>query len=163
MHARVARLTPTLLGGALLTAAGCGGAGPTAAADPRPATFRLVAIGTRPVPAALSATAGGRTIELVGATLRFDDLGGRAGAVAGVDTVRVSDPGAAPVTDVHAVTGRSTRRGDSVAVVFSTGASSTYVLEDGGTTLRTVASDCGPNPCTDVLLIYVFRRVPAGS
>ena len=139
--------------------ASCTGTGPTGPV--RPAEFVLTTWGAQPVPAVLGATAGGRRIELVSSTLRFERWG-RTGAVSGTATLRVTDPGAVPVTEARAITGSATRRGDTVTVAYASRGSETFLVEDAESRLRTVATDCGPNPCLDVLVISVFRRVPAG-
>lgn len=142
-------LVPVLLAGV----AACVGSGPTEAAVP--ATFELVTVsnGAAPIPANV------RSVQVVAGRLRFERFDRRPAAFSGSVTVRVTDPGAAPVTQDNTAAGGATWRGDTVTVLYDSGVRESFALEDGGATLRTVASSCGPNPCDAMLRINAYRRV----
>ena len=147
-----------------ITLAACGERAATASPDTPPGGFALRGLAGGSLPIVLGATAGGRTVEILGGSLRFERFDAGRGRVVGAGTVRVTDPGTPPVTTASTGEARFERRGDTVQVAWATGVTDTYLLEDAGRRLRTIAaSGCAAAAgaaCLGVLRIYVYERVP---
>ena len=142
---RAALALAAALGG--LTACG----GPTA--PDAPLFYVLRVHNNRAVPG----ESGAPTAGVVAGSLRFPTgIRGR-GAVVVSATVRT------PARDEsHTVDARYTRRGDSLALALPDGGAETFVVEEGGRRLRTVATRCG-GPCISILIVSEYELSPAAN
>lgn len=152
----------TILG--LTTVAATAGCHSPAAPASGPVTFTLRSVSAQPLPAALSNTAGGRLIEVVGGSLTFETVSG-AGRVDGYIDLRITDPGLAPRVERRLSVGRAVWLGPRVGVTYATGARESFAVEGSEAILRTTAASCAPSAfCLDILREYRYERVhpPAG-
>lgn len=134
-------------------------------------TFSLRSLDGIALPATLSATEGGRRIDVVEGSLTFAGLDSAAVSASGQVTVRsvlrIVDTGRPAASDPQEATATFRRTGDTVEVRYADGGTRSYVLEQGGRRLRTIGSSCppaGPAGCLSILRVYVYERAtPPGG
>jgi len=154
--------TPTSRAAAalLVIATACGD--PTAASGP-PVEFALRTIDGTTLPTPPRALGNGVDYAVVSGAMSFERFPASAGQVAVARTVRLTEADGESRYETRVAPGTFTRRGDTVAVAYRGTRHEWYVLEDGGRTLRTIASGgCDAPPgivCPDILSVSVYERV----
>lgn len=130
-------------------AAGCVGE-PTL---PRPTgTYTLQSLSNQSLPAVLAGTEP-RMIAVVSGSISLHSDGTFHSRI-----VHRPLSDAHPQDIVQETTGRYGRRGETVTLHHSNGDTDTFAIENGGTTLRTVAAT-RTGPGLDILEIYIYRAL----